>query len=139
MPSDPTAFWSPNPQWVIAEGKLRWAQVELSSGCSGAANTPPVTPVEIVQNAAQFEARFCRKTDLDWSRHRLLWAHVPERVGDVTVVRDGAQINMLVSTRSTCDAAWGSEVAVIIDDLSLPVVLLVRPGPALPCPDGIAY
>jgi hypothetical protein len=124
------------------EGKLAWAGTSAPSPCRAAVNTGPVIRVD---NEADFEALFCRSSDVDWRRFQLFWyrlAATAERaLATEDVVLNDSQINWLLVPESCPD--WNGPSApapaILIARSDLPVV--ARPKPAVPadCPAGDGY
>jgi hypothetical protein len=146
MPPDPgreRAPWHapvPVPQGA---GKLAWAGTSAPVLCRAAVNTGPVIRID---NEADFEALFCRGSDVDWQRLQLfVYRLAPMTRALLTegVVLNELQINWLLVPEPCPDWTGPSAPpAILIARSDLEVVARPKPGVPVDCPatgDGYGY
>lgn len=131
----------PAPQ---AAGKLAWAGTSAPATCRAVVDTGPVSRVA---NEADFEALFCRSSDVDWQRLQLYVYRLAPTARRTLLTEDvvlqDSEINWLLVPEPCPDWSGPSaQPAILIARSDLPVV--ARPKPAVPvdCPatgDGYGY
>lgn len=157
-PPDSSAERAPPPDPALERGpwhapvpgphstsQLAWAATQTPPPCRAAVNTGPVARVD---NEADFEALFCRSSDVDWQHLQLFWyrlAPTQRALATEDVVLNDSQIDWLL-VPEPCSERGGLSTppmpAIVIGRSDLPVV--ARPKPPLPadCPasgEGYGY
>jgi len=108
-------------------------------------NTGPVTRVD---SEAEFEALFCRASDIDWRRLQLFWYRLAPMSGrallTVDVVLNDSQINWLIAPEPCSDRNGppAPMPAIVIARSDWPVIARPRPDVPADCPathDGYGY
>lgn len=123
-------------------GKLAWIGTTAPSPCRAAVGTGPVIRID---NELDFQALFCRASDVDWQHLQLLVYRLAPHRALLTedVVLSDSQINWLLVPRPCPD--WVDpppQPAVLIARSGLPVVALPKPAVPADCPatsDGYGY
>jgi len=148
MPPDPACEsrlrWHASVPAPQGAGKLTWASASAPALCRAAVNIGPVTRVE---NEADFEALFCRHSDVDWQRLQLfvyrLAPMAPRALLTEDVVLNDSQINWLL-VPEPCPEGSGPSArpAILIARNDFPVVARLKSGVSVDCPatgDGYGY
>jgi len=128
-------------------GKLAWAGTEAPSLCHFPVNTGPVVRVD---NEADFEALFCRSSDVDWQRVQLYWYRLALTSGRALltedVVSNDARIDWLLVPAACADRPGGfvsaPAPAILIMRNDWPVVARTKPEVPPDCPrsnEGYGY
>lgn len=125
--------------------KLVWAGTDAPAPCRALVNTGPVTRVD---SEAEFEALFCRASDIDWRRLQLFWYRLAPMSGrallTVDVVLNDSQINWLIAPEPCSDRNGppAPMPAIVIARSDWPVIARPRPDVPADCPathDGYGY
>jgi len=117
-------------------GRLAWAGSSAPAPCRAAVNTGPVIRVD---NEADFEALFCRRSDIDWRRLQLFLYRLAPMAGRALLTEDvvlnDSQINWLL-VPAPCPDSGGSaaQPAILIARSDLPVVARLKPSVPFDCP-----
>lgn len=136
----PSGPWAPIAPVASETDEIAWAQVELQSACSERpASQDSAPPVHIITTEADFERAYCRKSEVDWSRFRLVAIHYLDHLVDVTLVRDESQVRVLMQTRKSCEPQWGDRLYLLLPAEDAHVVVVRKPGPRAECADGYGY
>ena len=147
MPADPArerGVWHapvPSPQGA---SKLAWVATSAPVPCRAAVNTGPVTRVD---NEADFEALFCRGSDVDWQRLQLFVYRLAPTARRTLLTQDvvlnDSQINWLLVPEPCPDwSGRSAEPAILMARGELPVYARPKPDVLVDCPatgDGYGY
>jgi len=146
MPPDPTRehdIWhAPEPAALRADS-LAWAGTPAPVPCRAAVNTGPVTRID---NEADFQALFCRPSDVAWQRLQLFVYRLTGMTRawqTEAVVLNDSQINWLLVPAPCADWTGASAPpAILIARSDLPVIARPKSGVPVDCPatvDGYGY
>ena len=143
MPPDPARereIWhAPEPARLHA-GSLAWAGTSAPVPCRAAINTGPVTRVD---NEADFQALFCRRSDVAWQRLQLFVYRLTSMTRawqTEAVVLNDSQINWLLVAEPCADWADASAPpAILLARSDLPVIARPKSGVPVDCPTGDGY
>lgn len=136
----PRGVWTPPQLDPSPQGELVWAQVQLRSACTDP--DPPgnnSSPIAIIASEADFEAAYCRRSTVDWTRIRLAVIPYEDHLTDIRLVADESVLRVLVETRSSCDAEWGQHLHLLLPAGSAPLVVTRKRRPPHGCPEGYGY
>jgi len=127
-----------------APGGLAWTEAPIPSPCSTRSGVAPIVQID---NEAEFSAMFCRSSDVDWKKFRILSYRGGLFSGQTfvtsDVVRDAQDINWLLQPlpcASSDTPLLGASI--LIERSTLPVVARIKPDSGVICPpngDGYGY
>lgn len=136
----PSGPWVPVTPVASKPGEIAWSEVALDSSCIEAPEREGnASTVNIITTEADFEQAYCRSSELDWNRFRLVVIHYVDHLVDLTVVRDDPHVRVFLRTRSSCEAQWGGRVHLLLPANDAPVIAVRKAGPPADCTEGYAY